>query len=360
MQITELSIPSHERVLRCEDASTGLCALIAIHSTVLGPALGGVRMAEYADQGAALEDVLRLSAGMTAKAALANLPLGGGKAVIMGNPKQDKTPALLAAFGRHVEALGGRYIAGQDSGLTVADLNQIATTTRYVVGTDDAVAHGRTRASGDPSPATALGVLHGIRAAVRQRFGSAQLSGVRVAVQGAGAVGGRLVEHLAAAGAEVRVCDIDPTRVEPLTDLPNVSAIALADWQTAEVDVLAPCALGGAIREDCVAALRAAIVAGAANNQLATLGAGAGLHQRGILYAPDFVINAGGLIHLKRRSDGADDAAVLERLTTIDPTLTIIFERSSDENQAPSAIADQLAAARVRQGAFRLQRRQAA
>ncbi|GKW50143.1 Glu/Leu/Phe/Val family dehydrogenase [Halomonas sp. NCCP-2165] len=310
----------HEQVVYGCDEASGLKAIIAIHNTHLGPALGGLRVFPYASDGEALSDVLRLSRGMSYKSALAGLPLGGGKAVIIADPRRDKTPALMRAMGRLVERLGGRYITAEDSGTSEADMQWIAEETTYVTGLRRSEDE-----SGDPSPFTALGVFHGLQAAVRHGLGRDDLDGVRVAIQGVGSVGAHLAEELGAA---------------------TLPPEAIFD---ADVDVFAPCALGGAIDETACRRLRAKVVAGAANNQLATPAAGEALHRRGILYAPDYVTNAGGVIEVawQRRSD-YDRQAVIAQVERIGTTLATIFEGARREGKRPEQVADRLAEERFR------------
>ncbi|GEK46009.1 Glu/Leu/Phe/Val family dehydrogenase [Bisbaumannia pacifica] len=334
----------HEQVVYGCDEASGLKAIIAIHNTHLGPALGGLRVFPYASDGEALSDVLRLSRGMSYKSALAGLPLGGGKAVIIADPRRDKTPALMRAMGRLVERLGGRYITAEDSGTGEADMQWIAEETTYVTGLRRSEDE-----SGDPSPFTARGVFHGLQAAVRHRLGRDDLDGVRVAIQGVGSVGAHLARQLKAAGAELVISDIDATAVAHLAEELGAATLPPEAILDADVDVFAPCALGGAIDEAACRRLKAKVVAGAANNQLATPAAGEALHRRGILYAPDYVTNAGGVIEVawQRRSD-YDRQAVIAQVERIGTTLATIFERASREGERPEQVADRLAEERFR------------
>ncbi len=343
-----LSTESHtpddfEQVVTCDDPHSGLRAVIAIHDTRLGPALGGCRMWAYDHPSEALADALRLARGMTCKAALAGLPLGGGKAVLMGNSRHDKSPSMLRAFGRMVDSLGGRYITGEDVGITVEDMAVVAAETRHVGG----LAGG----SGDPSPVTAAGVFHGIRAALHHRYGSDDLHGVRIAVQGLGHVGTHLCRMLHAAGAELVVTDVVPDALGRAVIELGARVMPPADIVAADVDVFAPCALGGAITADSVPRLRAGIVAGAANNQLATPDDGLALQRRGILYASDYVINAGGLINVAwdvlHRGEAYDRDRVLAEVANIGPRLRDIFARAEREGRSPHQVADAMARERL-------------
>lgn len=355
----------HEQVVFCRDAASGLRAIIAIHSTHLGPALGGIRMYPYASDEDALTDVLRLARGMSYKAALAGLPLGGGKSVIIGDPHRAKTPALLRAMGEAIERLGGRYIGAEDSGTAVADLKVMSETTDHVCGTVDKEGlDGGTR-SGDPSPATALGVFLGIRAAVQHALGRDELHGVRVAIQGVGNVGRRLGRYLHDAGAELVVCDSwGPNLDRAATEL-NARAVEPEAIYAQDVEVFAPCALGAVLNDVTIPQLKARIVAGSANNQLAEARHGDLLRRRGIVYAPDYVINAGGLIdvfHERERFFDTDSYIIMDEFTlntsshdsTIDgihripQTLSAILEQAEREQRSTQAVADSIAEDRLR------------
>lgn len=282
-----------------QDPATGLKAIIAIHSTRLGPALGGCRYLPYPNDEAAIGDAIRLAQGMSYKAALAGLEQGGGKAVIIRPPHLDNRGALFEAFGRFIESLGGRYITAVDSGTSSADMDCIAQQTRHVTSTTQA---------GDPSPHTALGVFAGIRASAQARLGSDDLEGLRVAVQGLGHVGYALAEQLAAVGAELLVCDLDPGRVQLAVEQLGAHPLAPEALLSTPCDILAPCGLGGVLTSQSVSQLRCAAVAGAANNQLERPEVADELEARGILYAPDYVINSGGLIYVALKHRGADPA----------------------------------------------------
>jgi leucine dehydrogenase len=332
----------HELVAWHADPETGLRAIIAVHNTRLGKGLGGCRMWPYATEDEALTDVLRLSRGMTYKAAMAGLPQGGGKSVILGDPRRDKTPAMMRAMGRFVDTLGGRYVVAEDSGTSVADIRAMAEVTRHVGGLADekAAAAGRT---GDPSPATAYGVFVGIQAAVRFKLGRDDLKGLRVAIQGVGNVGYRLARHLHEAGARLWVTDLHAPAVERCVKEFGATAVGMEDIFAVEADVFAPCALGAVINDRSLPRLKAGIVAGAANNQLAEPRHDGLLALRGILYAPDYVINAGGIIDIWHEEQGYDEHRVREHLERIGATLTGIFERSRREQHPTGEIADRMA-----------------
>jgi len=343
--MTILSNPefhNHELVAVHSDESTGLQAIIAIHNTKLGPATGGCRMFPYANEAEAIKDVLRLSRGMTYKSALADLPLGGGKSVIIGNPKHDKNPALMHAMGDFINSLGGRYIGAEDSGTSVADLAKMAERTAYVSGINSKAKHG-----GDPSPVTAYGVYVGIMATIEQ-LGYRELSGRSIAIQGVGNVGYHLCKLLTEAGAEVFVSDINSdnlARAKALgaTVVENDSIIGIP------VDVFAPCAMGAIINQFSVDKLRCQAVAGAANNQLASPEMADQLFDKGILYAPDYVINAGGIIEVYYQNQGIFDEEKINRhVDTIGTKLRDIYTRSSKENVACQKIADALAEKKFR------------
>ncbi|QCK85377.1 Glu/Leu/Phe/Val dehydrogenase [Phreatobacter aquaticus] len=334
----------HEQVVFVSDEAAGLKAIIAIHDTTLGPALGGCRMYPYADEEAALRDALRLSRGMTYKAAACGLDLGGGKAVIIGDPLSQKTPSLLEAMGRAVERLAGRYITAEDVGTTVADAAEIRKATRHVVGLP--VALGGT---GDPSPTTALGVFHGLAAAVRHRWGADSLAGQHVAVQGLGNVGWHLCQLLHEAGASLTVSDVQASRVAKAVATFAARAVAPESIYAAEVDIFAPCAMGAVLNDDTVTRLRCAIVAGAANNQLAHEEHGEVLRSRSILYAPDFVINAGGMIRVASERDGYDQDLVDRGVAGIGHTLLAILQSAEAEDVPTQAAALRLAQTRLAQ-----------
>ncbi len=334
----------HELVVFGHDAATGLRAIIALHSTALGPAAGGCRMWPYATSTEAVADVLRLSRGMSYKNAMAELPFGGGKAVIIGDSRQCKTPELFQAFGRLVDSLAGRYITAEDVGTTTADMASVARATRYVAGLGAAPGE----AGGDPGPKTALGVHLGIKAAVKFRLGRTDLRGIRVAIQGLGGVGHHLCGLLAAEGAKLFVADVQPAAVERACQQFKAQPVAVEEVLGLEVEVLSPCALGGVLNSHSIPRLRARIVAGAANNQLAQDQDGAALQAAGILYAPDYVINAGGIISVSREyHGGASEVQVIADIQAIPARLTEIFERARRESRTTSAVADQMARERL-------------
>ena len=334
----------HERVVFHHDAASGLRAIIAVHNTRLGCGLGGCRMFPYASDADALTDVLRLSRGMTYKAALAGLPQGGGKSVILGDPRRDKTPDLIRAMGRFVDSLGGAYVVAEDSGTSVPDIRLMAEHTRHIGGLADeaSIAAGRT---GDPSPATALGTFIGIQSAVRFILGHDDLAGLNVAIQGVGNVGYRLAKHLHEAGANLWVTDIHAPAVERAVAEFAAKPVAMDEIHALDVDVFAPCALGAVLNERTIPQIRARIIAGAANNQLATPADGVRVLDRGLLYAPDYVINAGGIIDIHYEGPGYDEAAVHTHLARIGSTLSTIFERSKAERRPTGVIADAMAEA---------------
>jgi valine dehydrogenase (NAD+) len=334
----------HEQVVFCQDKPSGLRAIIAIYSTALGPALGGTRFYPYASEDDALHDVLELSRGMAYKNALAGLDLGGGKAVIWGDPEQVKSEALLRAYGRFVESLHGRYFTACDVGTYVQDMDIVAKETRYVTGRS--VEHG---GAGDSSILTAWGVFQGMRAAAEHEFGSASLAGRTVGVAGLGKVGKYLTAHLLEDGAQVVATDVSPRALDWVAGkYPQVSIVddthALI---TSDIDVYAPCALGGALDDDTVPALRARIVAGAANNQLAHPGIEKLLVERGILYAPDYVVNAGGVIQVADEIEGFNFDRAKLRATRIYDTTREILRLADAEGVPPAVAADRLAERRM-------------
>lgn len=317
-----------------QDPVTGLRAIIAIHDTRLGPALGGCRYLAYPDDDSALRDAIRLARGMSYKAALAGLPHGGGKAVILRPAHVPDRAALFEAFGRMVETLGGRYITAVDSGTSSLDMDCVALHTRHVTST---------QAAGDPSPCTALGVFAGIRASALARLGSDDLEGLRIAVQGLGNVGYALAEQLAAAGADLLVSDLDPGRVQLAVEQLGAHPVASDALLTTPCDILAPCGLGSVLNAQSAPQLRCAVVAGAANNQLASPDIADLLEARGILYAPDYVINSGGLIHVALRHRGDDMPAITAHLARIGQRLTDIYAHAQADKRSPARVADALA-----------------
>ena len=332
---------NHEQVVFCRRDEVGLKAIIAIHDTTLGPALGGCRFYDYASEADALRDVLRLSRGMTYKAACAGLNLGGGKAVIIGNPRTEKSEGLFRAMGQFVDSLGGRYITAEDSGTAVSDMDLIRQETPHVCGVSK-FAGG----SGDPSPVTAWGVFHGIRAALDEVFGSPDLEGRRVAVQGVGNVGFNLVRYLHEVGAHAVVTDVDDERLQRCADEYGAEVVGLEAIYDADVDVFAPCAMGAILNSNTIPRLKARIVAGGANNQLDDhVVHGEMLQERGILYAPDYVINAGGLINVYAEINHMPREKALRDAEHIFHTLKRIFrlarEHEITEAQASNLVAEE-------------------
>ncbi len=340
----------HERVVFGRDAASGLRSIVAVHSTNLGPAAGGCRMWPYVSTAEAVTDALRLSRGMSYKNALAGLPFGGGKAVIIGDSRTAKTPELFEAYGRFIDSLGGQYITAEDVGTTTADMQQVARHTRFVSGLRSAEGG----AGGDPAPKTALGVFLGVKAATRFRLGRSDLEGLKVAVQGVGGVGYHLCRLLAAEGARLWVADVRSGPVERARDELGAVAVPAESIMTLDVDVFAPCALGAILNSRTIPLLRARIVAGAANNQLARDEDGLALQLAGVTYAPDYVINAGGIISVAREYLGtATEAQVTREIHGIPSRLMEIFERSRRDRQPTGAIADAMARERIGRGQTR-------
>ena len=339
-------VTGHEQVVFCHDEPTGLKAIIAIHSTALGPSLGGTRFYPYTSEHDALFDVLNLSRGMSYKAALAGLDLGGGKAVIIGDPATVKTEALLRAYGRFVQSLGGRYYTACDVGTYATDMDQVARECDFVTGRT--VEHG---GAGDSSVLTAYGVFQGMRAAAEATWGAPTLHGRTVGIAGVGKVGHHLVTHLVEDGASVVVTDVNPEAVARVqADHPDVRVVADADALVREqIDVYAPCALGGALTDDVVEVLTAKIVCGAANNQLAHEGIEKQLENRGVLYAPDYMVNAGGLIQVADELEGFSFDRAKARATKIYDTTKQVFALAAEEGVPPAVAADRLAERRMRE-----------
>lgn len=330
----------HEGVHLFRDAASGLTAVIAIHSTALGPAAGGTRFWHYADPVDAITDALRLSRGMSFKNAMAGLPMGGGKGVVLADAARTKTPEMLAAFGRAIETLGGRYVTAEDVGMSDADMVAIARETRHVSGLP--VAAGS--AGGDPGPTTAYGVYLGVKAAIRRALGKDSARGVHVAIQGIGSVGGGLARLLAADGARLTIADADVGRAAQLARDLGAAHVTAADILATEADVVSPCALGAILTGESIAALKTPIVAGGANNQLATKADADRLHARGILYAPDYVINAGGIINVALEYLGHGDRAEVEaRVALIPERLEQVWTESAETGEAAATVADRIA-----------------
>ena len=332
----------HEQVVFVSQPDAGLRAVIAVHSTALGPALGGVRFWTYADEAAALVDALRLSEAMTYKAAAAGLNQGGGKTVVLLEPGQVRDERMLRALGRAIDELGGRYIAAEDVGATPQDMDWIAMETPWVTGVDESLG-----GSGDPSPMTALGVLHGMRAACREAYGDPELAGRRVVIQGAGHVGAQLAALLVEAGAEVAVADLQDERVARLVETLGVTAVPAAAALERDCDILAPCALGGVLDATSVPRLRCRIVAGAANNQLAGVTVGDLLAVRSIVYAPDYVVNAGGIINIAEEFVGYRRERAARRTALIEETTAAVFALARDRGVSSARAADLFALDRL-------------
>ena len=342
--LTQGDTTEHEQVVFCSDPRSGLRAIIAIHSTALGPSLGGTRFYPYPDADAALADVLRLSRAMSYKNALAGLDLGGGKAVIIGDPAKIKSEALLRAYGRFVESLGGRYVTACDVGTTSEDMDLIARECGHVTGRT--VANG---GAGDSGVLTAFGVFQGMRAAAAHTWGSDSLAGRRVGVEGAGKVGHRLIGHLVEAGAEVTVCDVSPAAVGQVRqEFPGIHVAAdTRELAALDLDVFAPCALGGTLTDDLVTSLRAKVICGGANNQLAHSGIGKLLADRGIGYAPDYLVNSGGVIQVADELTGFSFERARARAEKIFDTTLSIFSMAESDGIPPMAAADRLAERRM-------------
>lgn len=332
----QMSADGYEQVVFCHDSASRWCSIIVIHDTTLGPALGGVRMFPYPDGEAALTDCMRLARGMTFKAAGAGVNLGGGKSVILGDPARDKTEALLRAHGRFIETLGGRYIPGIDIGTDMADLEVIGREARRV-----------SCVTGDPSPMTALGVISGIRACLREVMDATTLTALRVAVQGVGHVGEALARLLAAEGATLVVADTNTTRAEHLGRELDAEVVAAEDIQSVPCDIFAPCAMGAVLDEQSIPRLKCRIVAGSANNVLADQAHGRLLDELGILYAPDYVVNAGGLIFLEEEMLGHDRARAERRVRGVQELVERVIARSRADRIPTAEAADLIAEERL-------------
>lgn len=335
----------HEEVLFCFDRATGLRAIIAVHDTTLGPALGGTRMWQYASEQEALTDVLRLSRGMTYKSALAGLDLGGGKAVIIGNSRTDKSTALFERFGQFVDSLNGRYITAEDVGINTQDIKTVRSKTKHAAGLPEADG-----GSGDPSPVTAYGVYMGMKAAAKHAYGTEALNGRKVAVQGAGHVGASLVALLVKEGAKVMLTDIHDDKLQAIkAQHAGVDLIAPDAIYDVDMDIYSPCALGATVNDDTLKRLKCSVIAGAANNQLANEQVhGKAVMEKGILYAPDFLINAGGIINCFSELHGYDRDKALAQTRGIYDTALACFKRSAAENIPTYKAANERAEQRIR------------
>ena len=339
----QLSFDGHEQVVFCNDKDTGLKAIIGIHNTVLGPALGGTRMWNYANEWEALNDVLRLSRGMSFKSSISGLNLGGGKAVIIGDAKTVKTPELMRKFGEYVHSLSGKYITAEDVGMETKDMDTVREVTPYVTGISE-----EKGGSGNPSPITAYGVFMGLKAASKYRFGSDNLEGKKVLVQGIGHVGEVLVQHLTESGALVTIADINEERLNQVGSKYGAKIFTGTDLYSAEVDIYAPCALGATINDATINKIKAKVIAGAANNQLANeVIHGAILKEKGILYAPDFLINAGGVINVYSELANLTRAQVMEKTENIYNTSLEIFKFAETNNITPHQAAMSIAQKRI-------------
>lgn len=332
----------HEEVIFCHDPNVGLKAIIAIHNTALGPALGGTRMWNYKTEDEALIDVLRLSKGMTYKAAAAGLNLGGGKAVIIGDPKTQKTEGLFRAFGQFVNSLNGKYITAEDVGTSVKDMEYIYMETPWVTGIPKEFG-----GSGDPSPYTAHGVLMGVKASAKEKFNTDSLKGLRVAVQGLGNVGSNLVKYLVEEGAKVIVADIDQARVKRMNDQFGVEAMAPDQIVFADCDILAPCALGAVVNDQSIGKIKAKAICGGANNQLSEARHGDQLRELGILYAPDYVVNAGGLMNVFVELEGYSPERAFEKTRDVYDNVLKVFEIAKRDGVSTHVAADRLAEERI-------------
>ncbi len=338
----QISFDDHEQIVFCNDKDTGLKAIIGIHNTVLGPALGGTRMWDYNNEWEALNDVLRLSRGMTFKSAITGLNLGGGKAVIIGDANTQKTPELMRKFGEFVHSLSGKYITAEDVGMTTEDMDTVREVTPYVTGISESKG-----GAGNPSPITAYGVFMGMKAAAKFKFGSDVLEDKHIYVQGIGHVGEALVEHLVNEGAKVTIADISQERLERVRSKYNVTIYGGQDLYEEEMDIYAPCALGATINDDTILKLKAKIIAGAANNQLAEDRHGKMLQDLGIVYAPDFLINAGGIINVYAELENYGRQEIIRKTENIYNTTLEILKRAKDKGITTNMAAVTMAKERI-------------
>ena len=338
----QLSFDNHEQVVFCNDKDTGLKAIIGIHNTVLGPALGGTRMWNYSTEWEALNDVLRLSRGMTFKSAITGLNLGGGKAVLIGDAKTQKTPELMRKFGEFVHSLSGKYITAEDVGMDTEDMDTVREVTPYVTGISESKG-----GSGNPSPITAYGVYMGMKAAAGFKYGSDKLEGKKILVQGIGHVGETLVDYLVKEGAQVFISDINQARLQEVSAQYGAN-IFVDDVYSADVDIYAPCALGATINDDTINRIKATVIAGAANNQLADeLRHGKILQDKGIVYAPDFLINAGGIINIYAELEGYDKKEIIRKTENIYNTTMEILKTASSKDITTHLAALKIAQQRI-------------
>ena len=340
------SYDAHEGIHLFEDQASGLRAIIAIHSMRLGPSAGGCRMWNYRSGEAMLRDALRLSHSMSYKSAMAGLELGGGKSVIWADPRTDKTPELFRAFGRAIESLQGRYYTAEDVGISPADMEFIAEETRFVAGRETGEA-----ASGDPSPVTANGIFRGIKACARRVFDADSVEGLTVALQGVGHVGGHLARLLSTDGANLVISDVNAEALEAVRDVTGAKTVAPDEIASVEADIFSPNALGGAVTEDMLRGLKAKIIAGGANNQLVTRDMGARLVEAGVLYAPDYIINGGGIINVASEISGTYSRGWVDsKLDELIETLGEVLDRALKEGRPTSDVADEMARERIAKG----------
>jgi leucine dehydrogenase len=341
---SQLQSHEHEQIVVCSEPSVGLKAIIAIHDTTLGPALGGTRMWNYNNEQEAIRDVLRLSRGMTYKASISGLNLGGGKAVIIGDARVDKNEPLFRAFGRFIDSLGGRYITAEDVGIHVKDMEWVSMETKYVTGTPKA-----TGGSGDPSPVTAYGVYVGMKAAAKKAYGSDSLEGKTIAIQGAGHVSSHLANHLADENAEIYICDIYEDKVNAVAAETGAEVVDPDSIYGLDVDIFSPCALGGVINDDTIPQLKCDIIAGAANNVLDDEEKhGNILLDKDLIYAPDYVINAGGLINVASELEGYNEERAHDKASRIYDTILDILNYSEENNMPTYAASNILAEKRIK------------
>lgn len=344
MKITDIPVEGYERVAHCSDPESGLEAYIAVHDTTLGPALGGMRLWNYSDGDEALTDVLRLAKGMTYKSAVAETGLGGGKSVILGDPAKVKSPELFRAMGRFIDDFGGKYITAEDMNIGIADLLHVRETTEHVSGLDKE--HG---GSGNPSPYTAYGCVVGTEAAAEYRWGSKDLTGKRILLQGVGAVGSEMARLFKERGAAVTICDIRQDVVDALAKEHGYATVALDDHLDVECDIYAPCARGAGINDDTIPQLKCEIISGCANNQLAEPRHGDVLREKGILYAPDYVVNAAGIINVgfERKPGGYDRDAAMEQIERIGNSVREVLEIADRDGISTNVAAERLALQRI-------------
>lgn len=337
------SFSDHEQIVFCHDKGTGLKAIIAIHNTTLGPALGGTRMWNYKSEAEALNDVLRLSRGMNYKAAISGLKLGGGKAVVFGDSKIDKTPEMFVKFGEFIESLNGKYITAEDVGTSTGDMVNVAKSPKHVTGLPESMGGG-----GDPSPVTAYGVFMGMKASAKQTWGTDNLKGKKIALQGVGHVGENLLRLVSEEGAKVYVTDINQESLKTIAAKYNAEIVSLDAIYDVDSDIYAPCALGATLNTENIARLKCKVVSGAANNQLADeFVHGPMLEQKGILYAPDFLINAGGLINVYSELHGYDRKVAIQHTEAIYDTTLEVFKKAIAEKISTIEAAKKIAEERI-------------